>query len=139
MKATFADTSFLIALLRVKDVHHQRALAWQKVVTGRLLTTEYILLEFADAMSVERLRRRAVETIGELRGDASVQVVSATTALIDEGLAFFGNHSDKRWSLTDCISFVVMRRESVSEALTSDHHFEQAGFRALLRAEPSEA
>ena len=89
-------------------------------------------------MSVERLRRRAVETIVELRGDADVQVVPATTALMDEGLTFFSKHADKRWSLTDCISFVVMRRESVSEALSNDHHFEQAGFRALLRAEPPE-
>ena len=89
-------------------------------------------------MSVERLRRRAVETIVELRGDADVQVVPGTTALMDEGLAFFSKHADKRWSLTDCISFVVMRRESVSEALSNDHHFEQAGFRALLRAEPPE-
>lgn len=73
MKATFADTSFLIALLRAKDVHHKRALAWQKVVTGQVLTTEYVLLEFADAMSVERLRRRAVETIVELRREERCQ------------------------------------------------------------------
>jgi uncharacterized protein len=39
---------------------------------------------------------------------------------------------DKEWSLTDCISFVVMKERGLTEALTADHHFEQAGFKALL-------
>jgi len=52
---------------------------------------------------------------------------------MNEGLALFDSRRDKAWSLTDCISFVIMWRDGLDEALTSDHHFEQAGFRALLR------
>ena len=40
---------------------------------------------------------------------------------------------DKRWSFTDCISFAVMKQMKIADALTGDHHFEQAGFRALLK------
>ena len=65
-----------------------------------------------------------------------MHIVPASTTLLDEGIAWFAAYTDKRWSVTDCISFVVMHREGIVDALTNDHHFEQAGFRALLRAEP---
>jgi hypothetical protein len=51
----------------------------------------------------------------------------------DAGVALFAQRPDKHWSLTDCISFIVMRREGLTDALTGDHHFEQAGFNALLK------
>jgi hypothetical protein len=77
-----------------------------------------------------------VETVSVLRRRPAVRVVPASTSLFDEALGMFHSHRDKEWGLTDCISFLVMRREGVMDALTSDHHFEQAGFRALLRTEP---
>lgn len=138
MNATFVDTSFLIALLRTKDEHHERALAWREAVAGELLTTEYILIELADACSTQPLRGRAAETIALLRTDPGVRIAAASTALLDEGLALFAGHVDKCWGLTDCLSFAVMRRNGVQDALTTDHHFEQAGFRALLRMPPPE-
>ncbi len=136
MNATFVDTSFLIALLLEPDEHHERALGWQDVITGPLLTTDFVLVEFVDALCTKQLRRRAFDGVAELRADPLVRVVPASTAVLNDGLAFFGRHADKEWSLTDCISFVVMRREGVHEALSSDHNFEQAGFRALLRSDP---
>jgi hypothetical protein len=51
---------------------------------------------------------------------------------LQRGLDLFAGRSDKNWSLTDCISFVVMQDEGLTEALTGDSHFEQAGFKALL-------
>ncbi len=48
------------------------------------------------------------------------------------GLKFFNSHP-KNWSLTDCISFVVMQEHGIHEALTADHHFEQVGFQVLLK------
>ena len=138
MSNTFVDTSFLIALVCRKDELHERAMGWHQCLEGRLLTTEYVLLELVDSLSFPPFRQAATNAVRVLRRRAAVRVVASSTALMDEGLAFFSKHADKRWSLTDCISFVVMRRESVSEALSNDHPFEQAGFRALLRAEPPE-
>ena len=136
MSPTFVDTSYLIALVRTRDAHHARAMAWRAGVKGDFLTTEYVLLEFLDAMCQPPVRQRAVAAVRALRGDDHVQIVAGSTVLLDQGLEFFARHADKRWSLTDCISFVAMRREGITDALTSDHDFEQAGFRALLRAEP---
>jgi len=133
---SFVDASFLIALLRKGDALHERAMAWQKVLTGSLLTTEYVLVEVFDALSTPLLRLAAASSIAVLRNRPVMRVVPATTSLLDDGIEWFTNHRDKQWSLTDCISFVVMRREGVHDALTSDHHFEQAGFRALLRTDP---
>ena len=65
-----------------------------------------------------------------------VKIVAPDQALLDRGLALYRARPDKDWSLTDCISFVVMEREKIAEALTADHHFEQAGFLALLKPPP---
>src|SRR6266404_5024265 len=136
MKAMFLDTSYLIALLLEHDELHERALVWQRSAVGSFVTTEYILVELFDSMSVGRYRSRAIGAVAILRSDPSVLIKAATTSLMDDGLTFFARRSDKKWGLTDCISFVIMHREGLREALTSDHDFEQAGFRALLREEP---
>jgi predicted nucleic acid-binding protein len=60
-------------------------------------------------------------------------IVPPETKLFDQGIEFYQCRPDKAWSLTDCLSFVVMTDLGISEALTGDHHFEQAGFRALLK------
>ncbi len=136
MITTFVDASFLIALLRKGDALHQRATVWQTAMKGSLLTTDYVLVEVMDALSAPLLRLAAASSVAVLRRRPVMRIVPATTALLDDGLEWFTRHQDKRWSLTDCISFVVMQKEGGAEALTSDHHFEQAGFRALLRTDP---
>ena len=65
--------------------------------------------------------------------DPDVTIVPSDAGLFAEGLALYASRTDKEWSLTDCISFVVMQRHQLNEALTGDHHFDQAGFKALLR------
>ena len=137
MNAFFLDTSFLLALVLKDDAHHERALAWQSYIHGQLLTTDYILIEFADALHAnETFRRIAIATIELLQADHNTLVQPASQDLLNEGLQLFGNRLDKKWSLTDCISFVAMKRQDVTSALTSDHHFEQAGYDALLRRDP---
>jgi uncharacterized protein len=61
--------------------------------------------------------------------------VQTSDELFEEGFSLYSARSDKDWSLTDCISFVVMQRRNIREALTADRHFEQAGFVALFTAE----
>ena len=68
-----------------------------------------------------------------MRSSSRVKIVPAGSALLNRGLQLMGERDDKDWSLTDCISFVVMKEQGVKEALTEDRHFEQAGFVALLR------
>jgi predicted nucleic acid-binding protein len=71
--------------------------------------------------------------LAELKRDDSVHIVPPTLDLYDAGLDLYARRMDKDWSLTDCISFEAMRRHQISDALTTDHHFEQAGFNVLLK------
>lgn len=136
MSAVFIDTSFFIALLRTTDQFHIQAMAWARRSSNALLTTDYVLLEFMDAFSYPVLRRRGLQGLAVVRSNPDEKVLSASRQLMDEGLAVLDKHRDKAWSLTDCISFAVMNSAGITAALTTDRHFEQAGFRALLRMEP---
>jgi hypothetical protein len=100
------------------------------------LTSEYVLVEFFDALSSESLRPLVIQTFALLRNDPVITILAASTALLDEGISLFASRPDKRWGLTDCISFSAMAQAGATDALTADHHFEQAGFTALLRHKP---
>ena len=132
MSKVFADTYYFLALLNKHDEGHARALEFSARIDN-LITTEWVLTELADGLASSRHRHIFLQTRQELLSDADVQVVPLEMRLQEEGIRLYAGRADKEWSLTDCISFVVMRREAVTEALTGDHHFEQAGFLALLK------
>jgi uncharacterized protein len=131
----FLDTSFAIALISPRDHFHNRAKALaDQAEKGRwqLVTTEAVLFEMGNALSRQRHRDAAVALIRSLREDPSVEVLPTTVELLDVAFGWFALHRDKEWSLTDCLSFVVMQRRKLGCALTADHHFVQAGYEALL-------
>lgn len=132
MRQVFADNFYFLALLNQRDEAHQRAVEAAAVIE-RMVTTEWVLTELADGLAPSRRRQMFVETRRQLLADADVQVVPFDPNLYEEGVQLYAARPDKEWSLTDCISFVVMRREGITDALTGDRHFEQAGFIALLK------
>ena len=134
MKTVYVDTSHLLALSLNRDAHHDIATRLQLGFEGRMVTTDYVLVEFADALCSGNLRLLVIQAIEGLQNDPLVEVVPASRQLQTAGLAMFRSRPDKSWSLTDCISFVVMKEREITESFTADHHLEQAGFRALLRA-----
>lgn len=121
-----------LALLNVNDELHERAAEFTCAYSGRLLTTAWVLTEVLDALSRPRDRSTAVDFVNALRADLQVTVVPASEELFDQGFELFGRRPDKEWSLTDCISCVVMQEHGLTDALTADHHFEQMGFHTLL-------
>ena len=129
----FADTFYYFALLSPSDVTHQRAAALTPMLQGRIVTTAWIITELAAAFSAPPRRARCLDLIDHLYADPQIIIIPSAPELFDAGLALYRNRPDKEWSLTDCISFIVMEREGITEALTGDHHFEQAGFTALLK------
>ena len=134
--AFFLDSSFLIALAQVTDEHHRRAVEWGASTEQRrveLVTTRAVLLEVGSALAKVRLRQDAIRLINSLQTSAQVEIVPVTEEFIVRGWKLFCQRTDKDWSWTDCISFVVMKERGLMSALTSDQHFEQAGFTALLR------
>jgi hypothetical protein len=133
MTPVFADSSYYVALLSPRDQHHADAVRLSASLRRPIVVTEFVLIELTNALSSLESRIRAVALWSHLQNDPTVTIVPATTELLERGRHLYADRSDKEWSLTDCISFVVMHDHGVTEALTADHHFEQAGFAALLR------
>ena len=133
MKRVFADTFFFLAVLNRRDAAHHPALAAYGNTQYRFITTEWVLTEVADGTALPAMRQGFQEFYQVLESDAKVEIIPATHELFQRGLMLYFARPDKDWSLTDCISFTVMSDEGLTEALTGDHHFAQAGFTALLR------
>jgi uncharacterized protein len=131
MSPVFADSFFYLALLNPADAAHDAAERLSLGLHVPVVTTAWVLAEVANTMAAQR--RSFLLLYENLRNDRNVAIVPPTEESFGEGLAFYARHQDKDWSLTDCISFLVMRERRVTDALTGDHHFEQAGFRAMLK------
>jgi len=136
MKQVFADTDYFVALLNPREQLHSKAKAvCQALGQARLVTSELVLTEVL-AFYAERgpnLRQAAADLALRLANDPNATVVPQTSVRFQGALSSYLQRADKAWSLTDCASFLIMRELGLSEALTYDHHFEQAGFKALLR------
>jgi hypothetical protein len=95
--------------------------------------TEYVLVELGSVLARVEKRQVFVPFVERLLANPDVVFVPASTALFQRGLALFKSRPDKNWSLVDCISFIVMKQHRLTDALTADHHFQQAGFKVLLK------
>lgn len=127
------DTAFVQALLNRRDQYHHRALALLPLVreAAEVWVAEAVLVEVCNAMSTfDRLA--AARFVSRCYQTANMRVVSVDTPLVLRALDLYRNRPDKTWGLTDCISFVVMEDHELTTAATSDTHFQQAGYRALL-------
>jgi len=132
----FLDAAYAIALSAPNDQYHDRAelLTEQLEVEGtRLITTRGVVLEIGNALAKLRYRSASVELLSSLEEDPNVEIIPISEPLYKRALHLYQERPDKEWGITDCISFTVMQDRGVPEALTTDEHFQQAGFRALLR------
>lgn len=130
-EAIFMDTGYILALEYTRDQNHQAALEhWNSLRTDMpaLVTSSYIFDEIVTFFNSRGFHAKAVEVGNRLLLSSSVQVVFVDNALFQEGWQYFQEHEDKAYSLTDCISFVTMEKQSIQTALAFDKHFVQAGF-----------
>jgi predicted nucleic acid-binding protein len=135
MNAVFLDSSFVIALLNRSDPHHEKAksLAADLAKNRRpRLTTTAVLLELGDGFARKGKWDLIAPFLFAAEKDPLPEIVSVDFATISGATLFRNGRPDKDWGLTDCISFIIMENRQLDEALTADHHFQQAGFRALL-------
>ena len=135
MRAVFADANYWIGLFNPKDQLHDAAMAASRTLTRtRLVTSEMVLVEVLNGLAeFPALRGQVVLAVDAIMADPNTEVVPQSALLFRDALAYFRQHQDKEWGLTDCSSFVIMRQRGLHEALTHDHHFEQVGYTALLR------
>jgi predicted nucleic acid-binding protein len=132
MSVVFADMAFYVAFSNPKDRWHEAAVAIGNRWRGTLVTTEYVVVELGNHLCDPADRAVFLRMAAMIQQDEKTRVVPATAQLLQAGLTLFGNRPDKAWSLTDCISFAVMESHGITDALTCDNHFAQAGFRVLL-------
>jgi uncharacterized protein len=135
MPTVLVDTAAWIALVNTRDELHEQAedmMAELRRRNATLVTTEFVLLEVANSFCTIAWRDKAIKLINGLRLMPNLRIVPASSSLVADGWQLYTSRSDKEWSLTDCISIVVMQREKIEQAFTSDRHFEQAGFTKLL-------
>jgi predicted nucleic acid-binding protein len=132
MTVRFADTFFFVAMLDSTDHHHGRVRAHMAENDDLYVTTRWILAETGNALGGTRFRVQAAKFLLDVESNPDVQIVEPSDALYQRGLRFYASRPDKSWSITDCISFTVMREENLREAFTLDHHFTQAGFVAMF-------
>ena len=133
MTPVFADAFYFIALFNERDHAHLRVSEFERSLKRPLITTAWVLTELADACAETPNRTVVAEFIQDALKFPTFQIVPFSEEFFARGLELYLKRPDKEWSLTDCISFVVMQRLGLTEALTGDHHFEQAGFNALLQ------
>lgn len=131
----FLDTSYVIARFNERDEHHRAALSLREAIAfcRELWTTDAVLIEVAASFSRPNHRPIAIGLWDQFHGnDTRFRIVTADGKQLTEAMNLYRERDDKLWSLTDCLSFVVMHRENLKQALSTDHHFTQAGFEALL-------
>ncbi len=136
MRQVFVDTSYLVALIDRSDGLHVRAAALTDELAedgAAMITTDAVFFELANYFARGPLRGEAITWIDALRAAADWDVIALDRPLIRRGEGRYRRHDDKGWSLTDCVSMECMAARKIREAATSDAHFEQAGFVALLR------
>lgn len=137
MRTWFLDTGFVIALTSPRDQFHSIAEQLSETIETegvRLVTSDAVILEIGAALAKLPFRSAAVRLIESMRTDSSIEIVELRSDLVARAFQVFRDRADKEWSLTACVSFEIMRERQLTEALTPDAHFIQAGWVALMRA-----
>lgn len=137
MNRVFLDTSYAVALATPKDEYHRQALSLTADIQRRgtrVLTTRAVLLEIGNSLAKRWCRASGANLLRFFEADPRIEIVPLSEDLYRRGFEIFAQRRDKDWGLVDCLSFVIMQDYRVSDSLTTDEHFEQAGFRALMRS-----
>ena len=130
---TFIDTCFITALVNEQDSLHAKALELSELNEGQqFILTDAILLEAGNALA-KRYRQEVIAIIEQFQIAKDIEIARIDPEVFEQAFLLFKHHKDKTWGLVDCVSFVVMQEHGVTDALTYDQHFVQAGFRALMR------
>lgn len=128
----FLDTSGLLSIHDQREPTHSLATSLFHT-SARLLTHNYVLSELIPLMTKRRLSRdHTLKVSGDLLRDAHIEVIWVDEDLHAAALSYLRRRRDKTYSLCDAVSFLLMQQQGMQEALTTDHHFEQAGFLRLL-------
>jgi len=123
----FVDTSAWYALYIPRDQDHARSNEWRKTHTERLLTTDHVVVETLNLLTVRKEPDRARELSRSLFAEAPARLHRTTDADMRRAREVFERFTDKEWSFTDCVSYAVIERLGIKKAFAFDDHFRQFG------------
>lgn len=128
------DTSGWFCMIDSRESQHSQAVAIYSS-RHRFITHSYILAELVALAEIRRSHRQNMLLFVErLLEDAEIEMIWADENVTRRALDLLNSRKDKSWSLCDAVSFMLMSDLGENEALTTDHHFEQAGFVRLLES-----
>ncbi len=133
MTTLFADTSFFVAYLSKRDEAHTWAVEYMTQSPDQILTSEWVLAELGNFLAQGPGRRLFGRLVRALYDDSRFEIAGADNVPFLEAFQLYVRRTDKGWSFTDCTSFQLMKARRIADALTTDKHFAEAGFRILLR------
>ena len=131
----FIDTSYIYALLNKKDKFHSAA----RTLTGtfhpqdRFVISDTVILEACSLLAGTKARKHIVAFVNEITINKHYTILHTDADLFRRAFQLYEEYDDKEWSLVDCTSFLIMKKEKIRFALTADSHFEQFGYIAVLR------
>lgn len=120
----FLDAAYAIALAAPNDQHHAQAIKLAELLEtegAQLITTRAVVLEIGNALSKQHYRQTAIKLLHALEADPQVEIIPISEQLYQRGFQLYRNRPDKNWGITDCISFVVMEEQGLTEALTAEY------------------
>jgi hypothetical protein len=132
MTTLFADTSFFVAYLSNRDEAHEWAVEYMTQSTDPILTSEWVLAELGNFLAEGSSRRLFGPLVRALYEETRFEIAGPDSVPFMDALQMYVRRADKEWSFTDCASFRLMKARRITDALTTDHHFAEAGFRVLL-------
>jgi len=135
MQTLFADTFYWVALIHAKDQWHRQVRAFSALIQDNpLVTTDLVLVEYLNffAKFDQPMKQGVVRFYHQLKISPNLQIISIDSRLIQSGVELYANRLDKGYSLTDCVSMIVMKQMGIYEILTHDKHFTQEGLTILF-------
>jgi uncharacterized protein len=131
----FIDTSYIYALLNKKDKFHftARTLSTALHRLDQFIVSDMVLMEACSLLAKTKARRSITAFINEITINKHYTILHTDADVFHQAFRLYESYDDKEWSLVDCVSFLVMKKERLRFALTADNHFEQFGYIAVLR------
>ena len=133
MTVLFADTSFFVAYLSARDEAHELALEYMTHSLDRIVTSEWVLAELGNFLAEGPNRRLFGPLVRALYAERRFEIAGPDSVPFLEAFQLYVRRAHSEWSFTDCTSFRLMKARNITDALTTDHHFQEAGFRVLLK------
>ena len=130
----FVDTSFIIALESLNDINHNDSIKiWENVniVNNHFLISNFIIDEILTFFNTKGFHQKAIEIYESIFNSSKFEIIYIDKIIFDKSFLFIKKNKDKKYSFTDCTSFIIMNSFKIHNVLSFDNHFSQAGFNII--------